>query len=89
MLKNKKSPVDEKKLSKKYRTNVSSLIRWWKNGKSDVEIATATGIDLLTLKKIKSEIEIAHRRQRLEQKKASLELDQASKQRQIFFRPLI
>jgi uncharacterized protein (DUF433 family) len=87
--KTKKSLVDDKKLSKKYRTNVSNLIKWWKNGKSDVEIATATGIELLTLKQIKSEIEIAHRRQRMEEKKAALGLNQASKQRQIFLRPLI
>lgn len=81
--------VDEKKLSKKYRTNVSNLIRWWKIGKSDVEIASSTGIDAFTLKQIKSEIEIAHRRHRLEEKKEALGFNQSSNRRQIFLRPFM
>ena len=85
----KNSVVDEKKLSKKYRTNVHYLIQSWKNGRSDVEIATNTGVDLFTLRQIKSEIELAHRRQRLEQKKEAMAIGHAFKQRHIFLRPLI
>lgn len=81
--------MDEKKLSKKYRTNVSNLIRWWKAGKSDAEIASSIGIDAFTLQAIKSEIEIAHRRHRLEQKKAALGFNQSSNRRQIFLRPFM
>ena len=85
-----KEPIlDERKLSKKYRTNVNNLIRWWKAGKSDVEIASSTGVDAFTLKQIKSEIEIAHRRHRLEEKKEALGYDQSSNKRQIFLRPFI
>ncbi|MBM7855167.1 peroxiredoxin family protein [Desulfohalotomaculum tongense] len=84
----KKSFVDEKKLSKKYRTNVGGLIAAWKKGRSDVEIACSTGIDLFTLKQIKSEIELAHRRQRLEEKKEALAHGQSPKQHHIFLRPL-
>ena len=61
--------VDEKKLSKKYRTNVPHLIKLLKRGHSDIEIASHIGIDLINLRQIKSEIELTHRRQRLEQKK--------------------
>ncbi|WP_031516389.1 hypothetical protein [Desulfofalx alkaliphila] len=80
--------IDAKKLSKKYRTNVQYLIRAWKKGRSDSEIACSTGIDLFTLRLIRSEIELAHRRQRLENKKRAPGLDQISKQRHIFLRPL-
>ncbi|SHF11773.1 hypothetical protein SAMN02745133_01863 [Desulforamulus putei DSM 12395] len=85
-----KSPqIDEKALSKKYRTSVSRLIKLWKEGRSDVEVATQTGVDLMTLRQIKSDIELAHRRLRLEKKKEALAKTQASLQRQIFLRPLI
>lgn len=61
--------IDEKELSKKYRTNVPKLIKLLKKGRSDVEVANHIGIDLMVLRQIKSEIELKHRRQRLEAQK--------------------
>ncbi|MCL5290884.1 MAG: hypothetical protein ACOY35_11190 [Bacillota bacterium] len=80
---------DEKALSKKYRTSVTRLIKLWKDGRSDVEVASQTGIDLMTLRQIKSDIELAHRRIRLEKKKETFAKSQASLQHQIFLRPLL
>ncbi|MDQ0285215.1 DNA-binding Xre family transcriptional regulator [Desulfofundulus luciae] len=57
--------IDEKSLSRKYKTNVSRLIRAWKKGLSDMEIAASTGIDPATLNRIRGDIEMAHRRLRL------------------------
>ncbi|MTI82077.1 MAG: hypothetical protein FH758_14650 [Firmicutes bacterium] len=82
------SAVDDKRLSKKYRTNVNSLINAWKKGKADVEIASFTGVDLFTLRQIKSEIELAHRRERLENKRQALTMGQSNKQHHTFLRPL-
>ncbi len=79
--------IDEKFLCKKYRTNVVRLIRAWKKGLSDVEISRETGIDLLKLQQIKTDIEIAHRRLRLARKRNS-DQAQARMQRHIFFSPL-
>lgn len=61
--------IDEKSLSRKYRTNVSRLIRAWKRGLSDMEIAASTGIDPATLHQIRGDIELAHRRLCLARKK--------------------
>ncbi|AEG13684.1 hypothetical protein G7K71_06735 [Desulfofundulus sp. TPOSR] len=61
--------IDEKSLSRKYKTNVSRLIRAWKRGLSDMEIAASTGIDPATLNRIRGDIEMAHRRLRLARKK--------------------
>jgi len=57
--------IDEKSLSRKYRTNVSRLIRAWKRGWSDLEISTSMGVDPVTLNLIREDIEMAHRRLRL------------------------
>lgn len=87
-----KSPspqIDEKALSKKYRTSVTRIISFWKKGKSDVEIATQIGIDLFTLRQIKTDIELAHRKLRLAKKKEALAKTQASLKRQIFLSPLL
>ncbi len=81
--------IDEKKLSKKYRTNAHSIINAWKKGKSDTEIAALTGIDLFTLKQLKSDIELAHRKQRLEQRMQSMGTSQSPAKRHIFLRPLM
>lgn len=89
MVKSKAPEIDEKSLSKKYRTSVTRLIRAWKSGQSDVEIASQTGVDLTTLRQIKTDIELAHRRIRLEKKKRALAQTQASLQRQIFFKPTL
>ena len=64
-----KDQINEKELCRKYRTNVHRLIRAWKHGLSDEEIARATGIDQGTLQQIREDIELAHRRLRLVQKK--------------------
>ncbi|MFZ5634203.1 MAG: hypothetical protein ACOY40_15290 [Bacillota bacterium] len=78
--------IDEKFLCKKYRTNVGRLIRAWKKGFSDMEIARETGIDLLKLQHIKTDIELAHRRLRLARKKEAAH-GQSTGQRHIFFNP--
>ncbi|MCL5056558.1 MAG: hypothetical protein M1130_00880 [Actinobacteria bacterium] len=78
--------IDEKSLCKKYRTNVARLIRAWKKGFTDMEIAQETGIDPIKLQQIKSDIEMAHRRLRQARKNSSL-ADQAVRQRHIFFNP--
>lgn len=77
--------IDEKYLCKKYRTNVVKLIRAWKKGFSDLEIARETGIDPLKLQQIKTDIELAHRKLRLARRKSSAPGGQAPAQRQIFF----
>lgn len=79
--------ADEKALSKKYRTDVGRLIRAWKNGLSDQEITSKTGIKPSTLFLIKQDIELAHRRFRLAQKKEMPVQHRAPAQYQIFFNP--
>jgi predicted transcriptional regulator len=80
--------IDEKTLSKKYSTDVKKLIRAWKRGLTDQDIATKTGIKPTTLYMIKQDLELAHRRLRLAQKKQALVQDQALVgQYQIFFNP--
>lgn len=79
--------VDEKALSKKYRTDVSRLIRAWKGGMTDQEITRRTGVALSTMSLVKQDIELAHRRHRLALKKQALAQVQAPGQCQIFFNP--
>lgn len=76
--------IDEKKLSQKYRTDVGRLIRAWKNGLSDLEITSRTGIKPSTLFLIKQDIELAHRHYRLAQKNQA---QTPGAQYQIFFNP--
>ncbi len=80
--------IDEKSLCKKYRTNVARLVKAWKKGLSDMEIARETGIDLLRLQQIKTDIEMAHRRLRLARKKNAAP-GQATMQRHIFLSPFM
>lgn len=63
------SKINEKELCRKYRTNVRRIIHAWKKGLNDFEISRATGIDPATLQQIREDIELAHRRLRLAQKK--------------------
>ncbi len=77
--------VDDKELSKKYRTNVGKLIRAWKRGISDQEIATKTGVATSTLHLIKQDIELTHRHMRLAQKKIKLAQDRSTGLRPDFF----
>jgi hypothetical protein len=79
--------IDEKSLCKKYRTNVARLIRAWKKGLSDTEIAQETGISPAKLLHIKADIEMAHRRLRQARKNSSALAHQAVRQRHIFFNP--
>ncbi|SFR04205.1 hypothetical protein [Desulfoscipio geothermicus] len=81
--------INTDKLSKKYRTNVPSLIRAWKKGVSDLEISYRTGVDLITLNRIKSDIELAHRRARLERKRGVSADVQLHTKRHILLRPLM
>ncbi|WP_066634228.1 hypothetical protein [Desulfolucanica intricata] len=85
----KKTKIDVKILSKKYRINVDKLINAWKKGYSNMEVARSFNIDLSTIHQIKSDIELAHRRIRLEQRKEDLGNYYTSKQRHIFLSPFI
>lgn len=60
--------INEKDLCRKYRTNVKKIIRAWKKGLNDMEVARVTGIDAGTLQQIREDIELSHRRSRLLQK---------------------
>lgn len=80
--------IDTKKISRKYRTNVPRLIRAWKKGISDTEISRRTGIQVTTLYQIKGDLELAHRRVRLAQKRGTDE-SSAYAQRHILLRPLL
>lgn len=84
-----KPQIDTEALCKRYRTNVKKMIRLWKDGHNDVEVASLTGTDLIIIKQIKTDIELAHRRLRLNQKKEALAKSYASLQHQIFFNPLL
>ncbi len=79
--------LDEKTLSKKYRTDVNRLIRAWKKGLSDQEISFRTGIKPSIMRLIRQDIELEHRRHRLAEKKQALAQGQAPGQYQIFFNP--
>jgi uncharacterized protein (DUF433 family) len=68
----KQDKIDDKPLSKKYRTNVKRIIAAWKKGYSDMEISKLLGLDMFTLQQIKTEIELTHRRLRMERKRKSL-----------------
>lgn len=57
--------IDEKSLSQKYRTNVGKLIRAFKLGLPDQQIAERTGLKISTIYFIRQEIELLHRRSRL------------------------
>ena len=56
--------LDTEKLTRKYRTNVSKIIRAWKKGLSDFEISLSLGIDFNLLQQIKHEIETEHLKHR-------------------------
>jgi len=80
--------VDEKALSKKYGIDVKKLIRAWKKGITDQDIARKSGINPTTLYMIRQDLELAHRRMRLAQKKQELLTSQSlADQYQIFFNP--
>ncbi len=81
--------IDTKKLSRKYRTNVPRLIRAWKKGVSDPEISRHTGIHVTTLYQIKNDIQLAHRRARLAQKRKNAAETPACSQRHILLRPFL
>lgn len=80
----------DRELSKKYRTNVKRIISAWKKGSGDLEISKNLGIDLFTLQQIKTDIELAHRRERVEKKREELlQAGQAHEEHQSFFSPFI
>ncbi|WP_051273366.1 hypothetical protein [Desulfotruncus alcoholivorax] len=82
------SNFDTKELCRKYRTNVPRLIRAWKKGLNDLELSRVTGVNVATLHRIRSEIELYHRRARLA-RMVSADGEQAPAQRHIFLRPLL
>lgn len=64
-----KSPVDVKKLTKKYKVDVNKVIKGWKADKTDTEISQALNVDLLKLLQLRQEIEEVHLKERLVKKK--------------------
>jgi len=64
-----KSPVDVKKLTKKYKIDVDKVIRGWKADRSDTEISQALNIDLLKLMQIRQEIEEVYLQDRIIKKR--------------------
>ncbi|MCL2336278.1 MAG: helix-turn-helix domain-containing protein [Firmicutes bacterium] len=81
--------INTQKISQKYRTNVPRLIRAWKKGLSDPEIAQYTGVSATTLYQIRSELELAHRRVRLTKKRQALNGAPIHTKRHILLRPLL
>ncbi|MBC7342325.1 MAG: hypothetical protein H5U02_07725 [Clostridia bacterium] len=59
--------LDHLALSQKYRVDVRRIIRAWKAGKSDAEIAAKIDISTDRLELLRAEILEIHRRQRLDQ----------------------
>lgn len=86
-MKDRQMQIDEKALSKKYGTDVKKLIRAWKRGSTDQDIANKTGIRPTTLYMIKQDLELAHRRLRLAQKRQALAHQESTGQYQSFFNP--
>lgn len=60
-----KTPVDVKKLTKKYKVDVKKVIKGWKADKADTEISQALNVDLLKLLQLRQEIEEAHLQERI------------------------
>lgn len=54
--------LNTKTLSKKYRTDVSKIIKAWKKGYNDFEIASSLGIDICRLAQLRYEIELEHQK---------------------------
>jgi len=81
--------IDTKELSRKYRANVPRLIRAWKKGLTDMELAHRTGIKITTLYRIRNDIEFLHRRARLNRKMSSPDSEKQAIQRHIFLKPLV
>jgi hypothetical protein len=86
-VRDKQLQIDEKALSKKYGTDVKKLIRAWKKGSTDQDIASKTGLRPTTLYMIKQDLELAHRRLRLAQKRQALARQEPTGQYQSFFNP--
>ena len=70
----KKDPVDIKKLSKKYKVDVTKIINAWKKDKNDTEISAALNIDLLKIFQIRQDVEDAHMQQRNNRRKNRLKI---------------
>lgn len=65
-----KNPVNAAVLSKKYKCDVNRLIRNWKTGRTDFEIASSLGIDILTIMQVRREIASIFERERQRTKKS-------------------
>lgn len=57
-------PLNIPILSKKYKYDVRKLIRSWKNGKSDLEIAQSLGVDIHKIQQVRQEISFIYERDR-------------------------
>lgn len=69
MLRKKKGPVNSTELSKKYKCDIDKIIRAWKNGKNDLELSRALGINIYKLVQIRQDITYAHEKARQQEKR--------------------
>lgn len=66
-------PLNVPSLSKKYKYDVRKLIRSWKNGKSDLEIAQSLGVNIHKIQQVRQEISYIYERDRQKQLKDARE----------------
>lgn len=66
-------PLNIPSLSKKYKYDVRKLIRSWKNGKSDLEIAQSLGVNVHKIQQVRQEISYIYERDRQKQLKDARE----------------
>jgi len=73
MVQKPKSSLNTAALSKKYKCDVSRLIRLWKKGRSDFEISQSLGVDILKILQVRQEITFLHERERQQRGRHSLQ----------------
>lgn len=57
--------VNTKSLSKKYKIDVNKIIKAWKKGYNDFEVASSLGIDICRLAQLRYEIELEHQKNKV------------------------
>ena len=70
MIAKEKKPLNLTALSKKYKCDVNRLVRCWKKGETDFEIANSLGIDILTILQVRREITCICEKERQKTQKA-------------------
>ncbi|KKM12886.1 hypothetical protein SY88_01315 [Clostridiales bacterium PH28_bin88] len=63
--------IDEKALSRKYCLNATRVIRAWREGRSDLEIALMFGTTPRQLMRMRQEIQEAHQQARCRKNKTT------------------